>query len=256
MKRIFAAVLALLLLCGVAAAETVTVPVWQEEDFTTVDVEMERYESALGLTMAYDPAHFAPDGTDPNTLRFTEYEFAFLTFQSSDELLPSKLAEGLALQSGTDDCVVNQSVLGGLFSDSISATGVFYQETVENVSYQRAFFLIPRAQDTLIVEYAYPFDIEMDVSSVFSAMLQTIEVTGISDLAAAPAATAKPAAQSGDDKVQCEICGGWFKAGNEFRNHICVEYPAADDNMTETYPSEDNMTETYPSEDNATYPAE
>lgn len=41
-----------------------------------------------------------------------------------------------------------------------------------------------------------------------------------------------PAKQQADDEeyVQCDICGEWFRAGNEFRNHICV-----------TYPSEDNM---------------
>ena len=27
--------------------------------------------------------------------------------------------------------------------------------------------------------------------------------------------------KSQQEMVQCEFCGGWYEAGNEFRNHIC-----------------------------------
>ena len=40
---------------------------------------------------------------------------------------------------------------------------------------------------------------------------------------------AREAAEANDagstEYVQCDICGEWFRAGNEFRNHLCVTYP-------------------------------
>ncbi len=37
-----------------------------------------------------------------------------------------------------------------------------------------------------------------------------------------PSATQKPSSPSEPEMVYCELCGGWYEAGNIFRNHICV----------------------------------
>ena len=58
-------------------------------------------------------------------------------------------------------------------------------------------------------------------------------------------APAREAAEAGDadstEYVQCDICGQWFRAGNEFRNHLCVTYPDEDNlddeiSIVEDYP--------------------
>ena len=81
MKRAMS-LLCILLLCltTMAYAETHTISVWLDED--AIDVTMERWESTLGVTMSYDPVHFAPSTETPDTIRFLDDEHAYICFLS------------------------------------------------------------------------------------------------------------------------------------------------------------------------------
>lgn len=81
MKRVMS-LLYILLLCltTMAYAETHTISVWLDED--AIDVTMERWESTLGVTMSYDPVHFAPSTETPDTIRFLDDEHAYIRFLS------------------------------------------------------------------------------------------------------------------------------------------------------------------------------
>ena len=279
MKRIIAIlVVAMLMVSGLALAEKVTVSVWLDTD--AIDVEMELYRSPLGFSMAYDPAHFAlemdetdvMDGTD--VLKFTDFEGAFVAFQSVTGMTAEDLQAGLVLQSGTDECVATDVALGGAFAEPIESLTVYYDADVDGVAYTHSFYLVARARDVLQIETYYPIALGEEVTPIFSAMMETFELT-------TPDATVTSEYPSEDNMVQCDICGGWYKQGNEFRNHLCVapSYPS-EDNMVQcdicggwykegnefrnhvcvapSYPSEDNTVQTYPDEDNIgqTYPDE
>ena len=211
MKRMIALILAALLLCTAAAAETVTVSVWTDAGADAVDVAMTLYESPLGLSMAYDPAHFAPDAQLQNTLTFKDYPGAFISFQANSDMTAEELADGLAVQSGTDECEINTTAIGGMFADELEVVIVNYPEAVEGIDYQHTFLLAQRSEDTLIIECYYPTMLDSPVGAEFTAMMQSIVVQS----AVLPG------------QVQCEICGNWFEEGNEFRNHICISYPDA-----------------------------
>lgn len=54
------------------------------------------------------------------------------------------------------------------------------------------------------------------------AQEQYLENTGMSYEEAAGFSTDGGGSMQDNDYVQCEYCGGWYRSGNEFRNHFCT----------------------------------
>ncbi|MDD3336358.1 MAG: hypothetical protein PHI98_12730 [Eubacteriales bacterium] len=230
MRKIGAWLLVLFLFSGFSAsAETLSVPVWIGD--SEMQVTMERYENGMGVFMAYDPAYFFVDSENREVVYFAQTPTAFLSFQNLDNISIEEATDGLTLQAKTDEFTVNDATLGGLFSDSIPVIAVLYEKMVEDLSYQHAFYLVARGANTLMVECYYPTTIDMVVGAELTAMLQTITLQDN----VTPTVTARTNAspQIVSNRVQCEICGEWFEAGNEFRNHQCVSYPEESSNLVQ-----------------------
>ena len=60
-----------------------------------------------------------------------------------------------------------------------------------------------------------------------SATEMTTETTAAKTQAETQETEAKAPETQAPEMVQCEYCGGWFEAGNVFRNHVCPARDAA-----------------------------
>jgi hypothetical protein len=179
MKRMMS-LLCILLLCltTMASAETHTISVWLDED--AIDVTMERWESTLGVSMSYDPVHFAPSTETPDSIRFLDDEHAYIRFLSVADKSMDELLDDLVLQSGQDDLEASDTVIGGIFNDELEVPCVIY--TVEENGKQRvfSFLLVQRKNDILQIESHYPLVLEDDkiiALAEITAMMQSIVLT-------------------------------------------------------------------------------
>lgn len=177
MKRAMS-LLCILLLCltTMAYAETHTISVWLDED--AIDVTMERWESTLGVTMSYDPVHFAPSTETPDTIRFLDDEHAYICFLSVTDKSMDELLDGLVLQSGQDDVEASDTVIGGIFVDEIEVPCVIYTVEENGKQYIVSFLLVQRKNDILQIENHYPLVLgDGIVIAEHTAMMRSIVLT-------------------------------------------------------------------------------
>ena len=111
-------------------------------------------ESSLGYSMTYDPTVFVLDETgesDSYTYMTAEKLDApvYLTVQKYTDMDAQTLAEGLALQSGSDDVEVQDAFFG---ADSLETKLVYVEKEVEGVTQIQIFYAIPVEEGVLLVE--------------------------------------------------------------------------------------------------------
>ena len=143
---------------------TTTVNEADVDETTTVDDMVYEYpaeehasevqESSLGYSMTYDPTVFVLDETgesDSYTYMTAEKLDApvYLTVQKYTDMDAQTLAEGLALQSGSDDVEVQDAFFG---ADSLETKLVYVEKEVEGVTQIQIFYAIPVEEGALLVE--------------------------------------------------------------------------------------------------------
>lgn len=134
------------------------------DETTTVDDMVYEYpaeehasevqESSLGYSMTYDPTVFVLDETDESdsyTYMTAEKLDAsvYIAVQKYTDMDAQTLAEGLALQSGSDDVEVQDAFFG---ADSLETKLVYVEKEVEGVTQIQIFYAIPVEEGALLVE--------------------------------------------------------------------------------------------------------
>lgn len=143
---------------------TTTVNEADVDETTTVDDMVYEYpaeehasevqESSLGYSMTYDPTVFVLDETDESdsyTYMTAEKLDAsvYIAVQKYTDMDAQTLAEGLALQSGSDDVEVQDAFFG---ADSLETKLVYVEKEVEGVTQIQIFYAIPVEEGALLVE--------------------------------------------------------------------------------------------------------
>ena len=111
-------------------------------------------ESSLGYSMTYDPTVFVLDETDESdsyTYMTAEKLDAsvYIAVQKYTDMDAQTLAEGLVLQSGSDDVEVQDAFFG---ADSLETKLVYVEKEVEGVTQIQIFYVIPVEEGALLVE--------------------------------------------------------------------------------------------------------
>ena len=111
-------------------------------------------ESSLGYSMTYDPTVFVLDETDESdsyTYMTAEKLDAsvYIAVQKYTDMDAQTLAEGLVLQSGSDDVEVQDAFFG---ADSLETKLVYVEKEVEGVTQIQIFYAIPVEEGVLLVE--------------------------------------------------------------------------------------------------------
>ncbi len=199
---------------GVAPMET-TVPM--ETADGTQQVVMQLWESELGFSAAYDGTVFV---LETDALFAKADKRAYFAAQRINDITAADLRDGLVLQSGEDSCATGEDVLGALWADGgIAAETVAYQTMEDRSEMLYAFWLVQLPQDVLLLECGHPLDAAQEIVEGLQVVLGTLRLT---ETAEAVETSPSSQAQAQPEMVYCDVCGGWYEAGNEFRNHICA----------------------------------
>lgn len=123
-------------------------------EYPSEDHTSEVQESSLGYSMTYDPTVFVLDETDESdsyTYMTAEKLDAsvYIAVQKYTDMDAQTLAEGLALQSGSDDVEVQDAFFG---ADSLETKLVYVEKEVEGVTQIQIFYAIPVEEGALLVE--------------------------------------------------------------------------------------------------------
>lgn len=116
--------------------------------------ESEVWESKLGYTMTYNPMIFSVDDTgETDSFHYMTAESlgapVYVSVQKYDDMDAQTLAEGLALQSGSDEVKIEDTFFG---ADGMETKCVVVPSEAEGVERQQVFYAIPLEQGTLLVE--------------------------------------------------------------------------------------------------------
>jgi hypothetical protein len=131
-----------------AAAETTVAEMTEAESAEAAASEEVTYEDPVGFSLKYDSADFEATTMDNGiVLRYTGDDYNnFVSVTYTEEYTAEDLAKGLALQSGKDDVMEEQSVFG---DTGIESYVVMYQEDEETMM---QFNVLPYKDGCLLIE--------------------------------------------------------------------------------------------------------
>jgi hypothetical protein len=130
------------------AAETTAAETTEAESAEAAASEEVTYEDPVGFSLKYDSADFEATTMDNGiVLRYTGDDYNnFVSVTYTEEYTAEDLAKGLALQSGKDDVMEEQSVFG---DTGIESYVVMYQEDEETMM---QFNVLPYKDGCLLIE--------------------------------------------------------------------------------------------------------
>lgn len=137
------------------------------------------WESPLGYSMTYDPAVFTLDDTgeaDVFTYNTTEKLDApvYISVQSYPDMDDQTLAEGLALQSGSDGVEVQDAYFG---AGSVETKLIYIEREVEGLKQIQIFYAIPAGEGSLLVEMGTYVGVPKSVDGKFEETIGTFMLT-------------------------------------------------------------------------------
>ena len=140
---------------------------------------MELWESPLGYSMPYDPTVFTVDDTGEADV------FTYNTAEKLDapvyiSILPypdmdiQTLADGIALQSGMDEVMVDETFLG---ADGIESKLVYIEKDVDGIKQIQIFYAIPEGEGSLLMEIGTYEGVPEMIDSKIEEMLGNFKLT-------------------------------------------------------------------------------
>lgn len=222
--------------------------------------------SPLGYTISYEPTLFQYfHAYNADTLLWTATDGSWAACIGTERRSGQSLDQVIADQTKDMKGRMDTTVVG---EEQISIYYITPDKSTPNEHYARAFVPDP-ADGVLVFTLFWNEGLSSDPGNVLLNMLSTVELgyeqaveyaqcescgrfypTGNvfrnhicagewPQLSAAtapkatkkPSATKKPASQSETEYAYCEVCGGWYEAGNVFRNHVCVPQQASEPEM-------------------------
>ena len=231
-----------------------------------VSAQAEVAVSPLGYTISYEPTLFQYfHAYNADTLLWTATDGSWAACIGTERRSGQSLDQVIADQTKDMKGRMDTTVVG---EDQISIYYITPDKSTPNEHYARAFVPDP-ADGVLVFTLFWNEGLSSDPGNVLLNMLSTVELgygqtveyaqcescgrfyptgnvfrnhicagewpqlsaTTAPKATKKPSATKKPASQSETEYAYCEVCGGWYEAGNVFRNHVCVPQQASEPEM-------------------------
>ncbi len=211
--------------------------------------------SPHGFTMSFDPSIFSYEVSD--TLEIMRYQTttdsdypAYMVFSEVDGYTSDEVIEGIALQSGVD------GEFGTMLINHTEANTYRYYTSTGSDSLVNAYLCFTESNgNVFLVELAWVYDAQHAVGVYFYNMLSTLfsddtvlltyeqcpdcklwfargDDYNLHDCVDPSLWIATDAADAVFELVYCELCDGWYEAGNVYRNHVCLELSYPDESTT------------------------
>ena len=179
-------------------------------------------DGELGYMLTYDKNLFTFEQSDG----IDTYWWNGQTEGLPDGYLSVSRLTGYTLEEAMDGLVLQSGVEGErstLTLDGQDALSYSFSEDTQEAERVVQYVCVEKSDGSiLLIELSCNAGVRETVEPYLQEMLSSITLSGQSG------SPASGSAAPGPEYVQCEICGEWFKAGNEFRNHQCVTYPGED----------------------------
>lgn len=150
-----------------------------EYEYPSEDAGTVVRESPIGYSMPYDPTIFTLDDTgkaDVFTYNTAETLDApvYVSVQPYPDMDAQTLAEGLALQSGKDDVMVDETSLG---ADDVESKLVYIEKEADGLKQIQVFYAIPKGKGSLLMEIGSYAGVSEMIDSKIEEMLKNFRLT-------------------------------------------------------------------------------
>ena len=151
----------------------------QDYEYPSEDAGSVREESRLGYAMTYDPTVFTLDDTGEDQDIYTYHTSetldgpVYIAIQSYPDMDGKTLADGLALQSGQDGVVAQDTYFG---ADNLDTQCVYYEEDVNGVTQVHTFYAVPKGEGALLVEVTGYVNLPLQIQGKLEEMTGTFEL--------------------------------------------------------------------------------
>lgn len=136
------------------------------------DEFLKEHVSNLGYSLVYNTKLFE-ESDDTFTAKNTEMP-VFISIKEEKELSIDDLVDGLSLQSGKDDFIVDESYIG---AEGEPAKIVSYTENVNGVETYHSFYVLENGSKILLIEACSNENDSMMYTAEFEEMFGTFKLT-------------------------------------------------------------------------------